>query len=535
MNVEAHSAINASNVKRSQGRLRGSSIQKAKHGIKKVAKFYSKFQIDGIWFLWYLYFSEVLESAQQCINVVTIYSCSLPVAWTTSGCFGLGIECIHGTFYMISQNTPSRRIRQVKVDAAVDFVCTAIPLCALWFVYEVSISIFETTAITLLPTFTMLGKLQDILQEGVRQRSFVLIAKEERKFSFKAKRRRESLFEEANHLELARKQQETVPRRVRLLAGLCKGLFGAFFLVVAIAHLLMHPRGCNDKTWLKGCKNKIPFCNSLFTPTCNCAFLFIENDHTLTALPNNLTDEMYGLRRVFIRNCNLTKLPPRMEKLTEMVAFDLSFNNLQKFNVDVKAWKKLKNLYLDYNNITQHNTALWTHDTLETVALANNSVKIQFSGIHMPWLTWLHLGDNNMVVNSVFNKQQFPNLRYLYLNGNDLIKFPDESLKHSLIHIGFSRCNLNSLPLYLSNFARLEYIDARDNSITLIGNDLKTLIKKNNIESLFSGNPICKTDVDLDCKPLCSKTCWSRKALNDEYCDVECNTEECRFDGGDCA
>ena len=46
------------------------------------------------------------------------------------------------------------------------------------------------------------------------------------------------------------------------------------------------------------------------------------------ALPDSLVDKMTGMRKVFIRNCNLTKLPPKMEQLTEMVDFEISFNRL---------------------------------------------------------------------------------------------------------------------------------------------------------------------------------------------------------------
>ena len=38
----------------------------------------------------------------------------------------------------------------------------------------------------------------------------------------------------------------------------------------------------------------------------------------------------------------------------------------------------------------------------------------------------------------------------------------------------------------------------------------------------------------LDCKPLCSKYCWSRKATNDGFCDIDCNQGVCEYDGGDC-
>ena len=70
-----------------------------------------------------------------------------------------------------------------------------------------------------------------------------------------------------------------------------------------------------------------------------------ENDYKLVALPELLVDEMAGLRKVFIRNCNLTKLPLRMEQLTEMVDFEVSFNRLEAFMVDVGKWEKLNKLF----------------------------------------------------------------------------------------------------------------------------------------------------------------------------------------------
>ena len=50
----------------------------------------------------------------------------------------------------------------------------------------------------------------------------------------------------------------------------------------------------------------------------------------------------------------------------------------------------------------------------------------------------------------------------------------------------------------------------------------------------FSGNTVCQTDKSLDCDPLCSDTCWSRRVSDDGICDVTCISKECDFDGGDC-
>ena len=67
-----------------------------------------------------------------------------------------------------------------------------------------------------------------------------------------------------------------------------------------------------------------------------------------------------------------------------------------------------------------------------------------------------------------------------------------------------------------------------------IDDNLKLLMERNGVETYFAGNGVCSTDSSLDCEPLCSKHCWSRRVSNDGYCDVDCGTEECQFDGGDC-
>ena len=520
-----------------QGRLTRSksAIERAKEAAGNAKNVYQKFQVNGQWFLWKLYVSELFESAQQCINLVTVYLCSLPVGWTASMCLGLAIECFHTAWTMTHKNTPARRDRQVKIDTTVDFLCVAIPLCVMWFAYGVPISIPEMLSITLMPTFFMLGKLDDILEEGIHHRAAQQVLREQSRRSSELKRRRQSLFQQVAHLEMAKEQEDKVPRPVRWLAAGCKSLFGLFFLVVAIAHVAMQPTGCDDTTWAKGCVNKIPFCKSLFTPTCNCVSLKIENDYKLVALPNSLVDEMTALRKVFIRNCNLTKLPPRMEQLTEMVDFEISFNRLEEFMVDVLKWGKLDTLYLMYNNITGYNeNAFWTHPILTALSLANNKIQMPIGKIYMPWLTWLELNDNNIILTKTFGTDTTPNLLYLYLSGNFLKQNPDKSLKAKLLHLGIGGCNLKLLPSYISGFKELRYLDARDNNISMVDNDLKNLLKTNHVESYFSGNPVCNIDDSLDCEPLCSKSCWSRKVSNDGICDTDCNSESCGFDGGDC-
>ena len=147
----------------------------------------------------------------------------------------------------------------------------------------------------------------------------------------------------------------------------------------------------------------------------------------------------------------------------------------------------------------------------------------------------MNLGINLSVdLNVNFDTNHFPNLMMLFVNGNNLLKFPDLSLQKNLFWLGIARCNLNSLPPYLNGFKKLTYLDARDNNISRVDSELKTLIQKNSMESYFSGNPLCMEDSSLDCKPLCSKNCWSRHVSKNQFCDETCNSKECHYDGGDC-
>eukprot|EP00945_MAST-04E_sp_MAST-4E-sp1_P001813 g1813.t1 len=295
---------------------------------------YENLQLSGEWFLWKMYASEVLEFAQQAVNLVALYLCSLPVEWTVWMSFGLSVYCAYTVFTILGKNTPARRDRQVKLDVVVDFFCVAVPLCALFFAYDIQLSISEMLSITIMPTFSILLKLDDILEEVIKHRSARCVVREQSKVTSNMNRNRASLFQDVQSIEMAQVQDRKVPRRAQLTLAGSACAFGVFFFVVAVAHLVMRPSGCDKITWEKGCKNKIPFCKSLFQPTCNCASLEIKNNYKLVALPNSLVDTMTGLRKVFVRNCNLTALPPRMEQLTEIVDFEVSFNQLQAFDVD---------------------------------------------------------------------------------------------------------------------------------------------------------------------------------------------------------
>ena len=162
-----------------------------------------------------------------------------------------------------------------------------------------------------------------------------------------------------------------------------------------------------------------------------------------------------------------------MEKLTEMVEFDASFNLLERFEVDILKWEKLHSLFLMHNKLEEYSVkSVWGHPTLSGMDLRDNTNIILPDGnlvdIKLPLLRYLHLGNNSININILFNKARFPSLQYLYLNGNTLKVFPDTSLKETITNLGIARCNLTSLPSHVSDFDNLEYLDARDNNFIFL-------------------------------------------------------------------
>ena len=97
---------------------------------------------------------------------------------------------------------------------------------------------------------------------------------------------------------------------------------------------------------------------------------------------------------------------------------------------------------------------------------------------------------------------------------------------------------LKTLPSYLTDFKYLKYLDARDNNITEVPKEVTNWIKDTGIEAYFSGNKLlCENDSEnygKYCEEICSKYCWSKDGNKDNYCNPDCNSKECDYDGGKC-
>ena len=286
--------------------------------------------------------------------------------------------------------------------------------------------------------------------------------------------------------------------------------------------------------WEDGCRVKVPFCKRTFEPTCNCAALKIKN-HNITKLADKFV-ELSALRNLVIESGSLKTLPKNMEMLKNINKFHVNFNHLQNFNVDVLQYESLNSLDLSFNNITEYNENLWVHPELVNLYINNNRIPRIPENVFLPHLLFLDVSNNTIFNVATLGSDKLPSIIYLYLNGNNIGELPDKvgSWKDTLLYLGVARCRLKSIEK-LKTLTKLTYIDARNNSLTLVSDKLKGFIaSKKNFESYFWGNPVCKNDAELNCNALCTDYCWSHSGFKNNVCDHSCNSLACDFDGGDC-
>ena len=490
----------------------------------------------GEYFLWKQYTSEILQRVNQLVNFYSVYLCTTPIEITS----GLGLLVSAAAFYsaylMQKPLTGKIRLRRVRFNYVVDILCLAIPLSVSYFVYGIAIAPSEMALISLYPALSLFLKLGSLFKELVASKVDEKVMRAEMKRLTIMSGSHVKLRLETAYAKIASDQEKSMSKYFSLFTVAFNASTAIFFIIIAVLHIFVHPNNCDSMIWRNSCRNKVPFCKNFFEPKCNCASLRIVNNYNLTTLPESVVSSMTALRKFYILNSNLKYLPPNMELLTNMVDFEIGYTSLQHFDVDVSKWMMLNVIYLYYNNLQSFSqSTLWTHASVTGVAITGNpGMEILYSGLKIPSLRYLDLGENQINVRESFDVQYLKRLTSLFLGGNRIQQFPSESLKENIVYLSVPRCNLTSLPAYLSQFKLLKYLDVRDNNISNVNDDLRNLIKKNKIEAYFHGNPICANDPSLDCDPVCSNICWSKHAAGDGTCDMKCLQESCEYDGGEC-
>eukprot|EP00943_MAST-04B_sp_MAST-4B-sp1_P006377 g6377.t1 len=492
----------------------------------------------------------------------TIYLCTLPLGWTIILSTILIGESSYRAYTMAKRLwlSNSKQISvvdknlQYGLDIVVDTFFLLVPLTIIVLWYDVWITVEETSWILFSPSLSLLGKLRRLMLESTNQRAEATILRHRdahaQEISVKIKRtvNRASIFGRNFNEKITAVQNNAFPRSAKLFVFTTSIFYVTFLSSLLVSQIAAFGSNmeCDkyisddidaNQYWEDGCEVKVPLCKDTYKPKCDCVIVNIEN-HNMTELSRDKFVELTSLRSVFVKRGPLKHLPRNMEKLRQMNRFDVSFNDLQSFDVDVLQWNYLSYLVLMFNNISMHNERLWRHPNLVNLMINSNhgfSMPQDVKTINLPRLVFFDGANNSGVIPKDLSASHMPALNYLYLDGNLMNTLPNKfsTFKANLLFLGVARCGLTRLD-YIEDFEKLTYVDARNNSIVLVSSEIQGKLKSANVESYFSGNPACKIYEDLNCAPLCTDYCWSERGFGDRICDESCDSRECRYDGGDC-
>jgi hypothetical protein len=174
---------------------------------------------------------------------------------------------------------------------------------------------------------------------------------------------------------------------------------------------------------------------------------------------------------------------------------------------------------------------------------SNKGLRLPDSGISLPELYYLDIGNNSAILPKRLGPQEFPKLTSLFLDENILRGdgiYPEGMEEfQSIDALGIARLGVTTLPAFLMKFDSLSFLDARNNLILNLTKTEEEYIKtlKTNPEFLLymSANPGCTIVPSRlpSCELQCSIYCYDINK-GDGGCDPVCNSGPCDFDGADC-
>ena len=195
-----------------------------------------------------------------------------------------------------------------------------------------------------------------------------------------------------------------------------------------------------------------------------------------------------------------------------------------------------------------------------------------------PYLYQLFLDNNELTQLPTLAPMLYQGYTLLGMAYNKITSWPTNltmSQKSAIYRVSLAGNNLTTVPSFVNELTNLWYLDVSNNNLTSLGS-LATAVpspKTSHYNGSYSGgkgivvkttklilgqNPACANGAAgapgrgalkwaVSCEGQCSKACsyslqgstcgckYNRGWLGDNYCNPECNTAACDYDGGDCA
>eukprot|EP00943_MAST-04B_sp_MAST-4B-sp1_P003677 g3677.t1 len=513
------------------------------------------FDPDGKRYLSKTYTSEIMEYMNQIFAISYSYNCNFPTPILVAVLSLFTIEAMVvtcDTIWTVRNGlSVARRNNKIMLDIFLDIFCATVPVLIMYLGYGLIFTTTEFAFMAIIPAISANGKLYEIVDATIRERAAIyknkLRTKSMKRFSFFKFYRDVKLDDENSRIP--KEQMEATPWWVHWVFALLTSFYVLFLLSAIVSNIIVsssfncdHTFNKDNKIW-ESCQVKVPLCNNLFTPSCNCALLDLKV-HNMTALPGNFV-KMTALKKAFINHGPLKTLPSDIEQLISLRHFDLWDNQLTTLTENLGKMEIIK-LNVAFNSLNEIPISIWGSKNLQYFDLSNNNISSVDDAIHNAIeLRTLFLSNNSITESSL---SSLPiNLIVLNIEGNNLKAIPERiniltELRDLLMQ---NNIDIHSVPSgLLPRLKKLVKIDLRNNSISQLPDDFGDA--RNLKIAYFHGNEICSNLETVSrkikklfdnqiatCQKQCSPYCRD-EWLERKSCLRECNSKECSFQNGVC-
>ena len=531
--------FDAKNLVKEKRRKKKKNIRQKNCLVNSARIFYNDFlHLNGKYYLVKMYLGEIAENGIQLYNLIDIYACTMRVGWSVMLSIVLILEIGYNMWAIDHMKSKIIRDRQLLVDIVTDTFSIAFPIFYVRMVLNVPIDINQMLQLTVVPTFFLLSKVDDIwsditsvdadrVQETVRRTLSPDKNNSAERISCAVTR--EDVLQNKQHTSVIEQQVAHFPWQMRWVIKFVNALFILSFLSLEVMHFSLWPTDevCAEQQtseiWDQ-CDVVTPFCQKMFVAKCDCAVLELRN-YSRSSLSRKF-GELKSLIKFGVYEGSLESLPPSFGlDHKKIVTFQVVGNSrLTMLPSSIGEISSLLQLRVNRNNLTM---------------LPQSIAKLNF-------LTSIHAQHNQL---QDLPSNLPPQLKSFYLWNN----------------------RLKELPSNLGGLEELEKLDVRNNKLTALphmGNldDLTSFYIEGN-PGLCNGTsvsvklPLNLKEAEGLCETQCSTDCPSFRLTN-TVCDDEkyyerrpipeidfgswtlkkslpvvetgCNTKSCDFDNGLC-
>ena len=531
-----------SRVSRMLSSVSGITRKKNVSTMRHVKDVYNSFmEVSGVNFLVGLTFLEFTEQLNIVINVPTVFSCILPLEVMIVLVVILLLQNVFLFMEKIYGYSQKKTENHILLDIVLDIIMAAFPTCLAWFAYDILLTPFELVRTIGIPSVFLIMRIEEILQQSIINAKHVAIAKQQHERASTMNRRRASVFGLTESETLFQKQCDSSLKykKWNFFFRIWLVFYSMYLMISLISSIigfsatanvcLDNKQTKNDDFMWESCVLKIPMCNRLFTPACNCASVNILK-HNMSVMPK-LFQEMTDLKKMRIKNGPLTKLPDNLgSSHAKLSLLHVGNNALNELPED---FPQLVEFGCKNNRLKKLPKLLWNSETLLALDAEFNFIE-HLEIVNLPYIRIFYMGHNNLTtIPSKLMDSKY--LEYIFLDGNQIASLPGNIGELRLLDwIFLSGNKIEQLPL------SFDEIVSSASVVDLRNNFLKT-VPQNYMDgpNLFlSNNPICNSTNGLrrfrtSCRSQCNDYCFNF-LVGDGTCDIRCNKKDCEFDGGDC-